>query len=292
MSLPFLTIAVTNASPSSSRTHSTFTGPTPGISQRLARRPCCPAASASWSIDRRASCTRRTFASPDHRSRRPRTRRPRRRPDASLVLRLARLAKRSARPVLDHGLDRAADLGRDLEVAFDHPVGGRPHPERPLPRADASDRSAWSSRARPHRDALVPQRHDARSGGFNSCRSTDGSSAATDTIRSACRDDNVPARIAASVAGSDSSFPATSIARFASPGRDTDQPFAQLRRVPIALVRRTPRCPRPASRPWPARRRSADADDTELLDRPRSLRRRCTRSDRSRAAAASRAFRA
>ena len=52
---------------------------------------------------------------------------------------------------------------------------------------------------------------------FNSCRSTDGSSAATDTIRSACRDDNVPARIAASVAGNDSSFPATSIARFASP---------------------------------------------------------------------------
>ena len=48
-------------------------------------------------------------------------------------------------------------------------------------------------------------------------RSTVGSSDAAATIRPVARADNVPARTAASVSGSVSSFPAVSIARLASP---------------------------------------------------------------------------
>jgi hypothetical protein len=52
------------------------------------------------------------------------------------VLGLARavgscFAELAAGAVLDAGRDPAADLGGDLEVALDHPVGRRPHLERP-----------------------------------------------------------------------------------------------------------------------------------------------------------------
>ena len=142
-------------------------------------------------------------------------------------------AEAPPRAVLDAGFDPAADLGGDLEVAFEHPVRCGPHVERPR-RVLPSRTRGLVLTPRPRRDARVAQaapypraaafkqrpldRRILRSRGRRS-----GPSAATESR---------PDRTAASVAGNDSSCAATEIARFASPELDPDQP---LRRAPRQL---------------------------------------------------------
>ena len=126
-------------------------------------------------------------------------------------------------------------------------------------------------------NARVAQRHCALPRRPQQLRfGTDGSPAATDAIRSACRVDSCQARTATSVSGNDiSSFPATSIDRFASLASIPTSRMQEARPHCDPCRRCAPPSSRRAWRPWPASRRSGvEGRRAPRPDRPRPD--RCT----------------
>jgi hypothetical protein len=137
--------------------------------------------------------------------------------------------------LVDHGFDRAPDLGGDFEVAFDHPVGGGPHPKRPGRVLPLRPRGLVFA-AGPHGDDLVAQRHVAVS------RRPDQLPLHRRILRSRGHDQTCRAgrqrpgphrRIRL---GQRLELPCGLYRALRLAGSDADQPLAELRRVPVVLI--------------------------------------------------------
>ena len=289
MSLPFLTIAVTNAVAEQRRGPSRRSPVRRRGSHTSRRRSRCRAR-ALRGRSRHGSCTRRPSPSPGRRC------------TASANASAAYGVLRLVRPGRAGVAEPCAGCRRRSRALIAPPTSGVTlkwpstipsgvgHVRNDRSACWRCDRSAWSSRRARTAMHCVAQRHHALRRGLQQLpldrriirprpRRSDPPAGPTTSRPAPPRPS--PATTRAS--------PATSIARFASP---VAHARSAARTAPPRCDRSrrcTPRCPRPASRPCPTSRRPAGGSNRS--PRPdRSLPARCTRSDRSRVPPTSRAI--